>query len=261
MSISVGSLQVRYSGGAANTDQMNSLGGAVSTAPQGFVLSQETGAPNPTVGGVTIVNAMGNPVGAGTIRWTPANSTLYWRRFGGVAWLGTVISGNGVYTIGDNNGYLVVAVVAASLPINAVDSTVGVVNATNRTFDNVSPAQSLAGLVEYRCFYLRNTHASATAFSTTMWIKSQPVGDDTLSIALHPGGKNSTAVTIADEADSGNALSAITWVAPSTQGAGLVMGDLSAGDYYAFWMRRTVPPDTYNQVIENTSSLAFSALL
>jgi len=261
MTISVGDLQVRYSGGAANTDQMLSLGGAISTAPQGFVLSQETSVPNPLIGGFTIVNAMGNPEGAGTVRWVPSTDSLYWRRFGGVSWVGVGISGDGRYTLGDNNGYIVVDIVQASLPVSQVDTTVEVTNAANRTFDNVSPAQSLAGLVEYRCFYLRNTHASATAFSTTMWIKNQPVGDDTLSIALHPGGKNSSAATIADEADSGNVLSAITWAAPSAQGAGLVMGDLSAGDYYAFWMRRTVPPDTYNQVVQNTSALAFSALL
>ena len=261
MVISVGNLEVRYSGGAANTDQMLSLGGAISTAPTGFVLSQEAGPPDPAITGVTIVNAMGNPVGSGVLRWTPSNSGLLWRRYGGVSFIGVTIDGNGMYTLGDNNGYLIVDVVEASLPGTSLDCSVPVIRAVNRTFDNVSPAQSLVGLVEYRCFFLKNTAAIATAFSVKMWIRNQPVGDDTLSIALDPVGKNGTAIAIADEADSGNALSAITWAAPSTQAAGLEIGDLAPADFYPFWVRRTVPPDTYNQVIDNFSALAFSALL
>jgi hypothetical protein len=211
--------------------------------------------------GITIINAMGNPVGDGVLRWTPSNETLSWRRNGGVSFVGVPIPADGLYSLGDNNGYLVVDVVKASLPTGSLDATVPVIRAVNRTFDNVSPAQSLAGLVEYRCFYLSNTSASATAFGVTLWVKNQPVGDDTLSIALDPKGKNVTALTIANEEDSTNVLSAISWSAPSSQAAGLVIGDLAPDDYYAFWMRRTVPPDTYNQVVENHSSLAFSALL
>lgn len=259
--LSIGHVQVVYSGGAANNDQSASLGGAISTDAAKRVLSQEASAPDPTITGVTILDAMGNTEGAGTLRWNATNSQLLWRRYGGVLFHGVEISGNGQYTIGDPSGYLVVDVVAASLPVSTIDSTVIIVGAVNKTFDNISPAQSLSGYVDYRCFYVINTAAEGTAVDVRLWVKNQPIGDDSLSLALDPAGLNGTALTIADEEDTTNQLAGLSWSAPSSQATGIVIGDLTPGDYRAFWIRRTVPEDTYTQVVENKSSLGISALM
>lgn len=260
---SLGEMKVVYSGGPANTDQQTSLGGAISTAPQGSVISQLAGTPTPAISGVTILDARGHvSYGTGTLRWMHTTSTLYWKRPGGPTFIGLAISADGIVALGDASGYLIVQITVASLPSTvSIDSSVVIDPAVNKTFDNISPAQSLAGYTDYRCFYMKNTAASGTAIDVRMWIKKQPDGADTLQIALDPAGTNGTAMQLADEVDSTNVLSALTWSAPSTQSAALALGNLGPGEFRAFWVKRTVPVDTYTQVIENRSALAFSALV
>lgn len=261
MAISIGKLYVIHSGGAANTDQMLSLGGAISTAGSNKIQSQVATAPS-LVTGVTIIDAMGNALGAGTLRFNFSNGALQWVAFGGVEYNGPVISGDGIYTLGSVSGYLVVNVVAASLPGSTVQENITISNATNKTFDNITAQESLIGKTEYRCFYIKNTDTTNIAYDVRLWIKSQPIGDDTLSIALNAAGKNQTALgPLADEADSTNVLSGLVFSAPSLQVNGLLLGDLSPGDYYAFWMKRVIPPNTTQQVLNDTSSIGISASL
>lgn len=261
MAISIGKLYVVYSGGAANTSQQNSLGGAISTAGAKKVLSQNCTAPA-LVTGVTILDAMGNATGAGTLKWDFGTGALMWRPFGGVEYNGPVIAGNGIYTAGSVSGYVVMNVVAASLPGSTQQENLTISNVVNGTYDNISAQESLVGDIEYRCFYILNTDATNTAFDVRVWIKSQPLGADTLSICLNPGAKNTTAIgPLTTEGDGSGLLTALTFTAPSTQVAGLQMGDLLPGDYYAFWVRRTVPANTTTQVLHDTSSIGISSLI
>jgi hypothetical protein len=263
MAISIGDIQVVYSGGAGNTDQLLSLGGAISTAGGRRVVSQLATAPV-LVTGVTIIDAFGNSPGIGTLEYTHSTSALTWRPNGVPVATGVVLSGDGIYTLGTADGYLVVSVVYASRPTANVSDGITISNAPNRTFDNVSAMQSLAGLTEYRCFYIVNTAASGIAYSPKIWIKQQPVGADTLAIALDPTkSKNEVARgPLVDEADSTNVLSGLSFSAPSSQAAGLELTSaLAPGEYHHFWMRRVVPPDTTTQVINNHSSLGISALM
>lgn len=258
----IGELKVVYSGGASNTDQQLSIGGAISTASQAAVRSQLASPPSPAIAGLTILDARGHAsYGTGALRWTHTTNALSWKRPGGVTFAGSVFSTDGVYAIGDSGGYLIVQIVIANMPASSFDSSVDITPAINKTFDNISPTQSLLGYVDYRCFYLRNTATVGSAVDAKMWIKKQPDGEDTLSIALDPSGINGTALQLIDEEDSTTVLSGLTWSAPSTQSAGLLLGTLAAGDYRAFWVRRTVPVDTYTQVIEDRSAIAFSALV
>lgn len=259
---SVGELKVFYSGGAGNVDQQTSIGGARSTAGAGYVVSQLAGTPSPAITGVTILDARGHATyGTGTLRYIHTTASLLWKRPGGVSFLGLVATADGVYTLGDSSGYLIVSVTFASLPGIFIDASVTVSPAVNKTFDNISPTQSLAGYTDYRCMYLVNTAASGSAIDVKMWVKKQPDGADTLQIALDPAGLDGTALQLADETDSTSVLSAISWSAPTTQASGLSLGSIPPGSYRAFWIKRTVPVDTYTQVIENKSSLAFSALV
>lgn len=261
MAITIGDIRMVYSGGAANVTPVASLGGAISTAGGNLVRSQT--ATNPSaVTGVTIVEAMGNAEGQGVLRWDAGLSSLLWKPFGGVTFDGQTISANGRYVLGTTNGYLVVDVVFASLPGGTIQDNITIATAVLQVYDNISATESLNGDTEYRCFYIKNTHSTDSAFDVRLWIKAQPVGSDTLAIALDPNGKNAVARgPLTDEGDSTNVLTGIAFTAPSTYAAALTIGTLAAGDYYPFWMRRTVPPNTTVQVANDFSALGLSALM
>lgn len=259
--ISIGDLQVIYSGGAANTLQSASLGGAISTAGANKVVSQTTTAPT-NVTGVTILDAMGNALGNGTIKWSSGDSTLQWKPFGAAVFDSTVVSGNGNYTVGSSSGYIYVSVVFANLPASTVQDSITVDNAANKAFDNISAVESLSGDVEYRCFFIKNTSTTDIAYDVKVWVKAQPTGSDTLSICLDTNGLNAAARgPLANEQDSTAVLSGMTWVQPSSYANALTIGNLAPLDYHAFWIRRTVPNGTTTQQANDISALAISAMI
>ncbi len=261
MAISIGDLQIVLSGGAANTSQAASLGGAISTAGGGKVVSQNATAPS-SVTGVTILDAMGNAEGVGILKWDNGLQALLWKPFGGVTFDGPVITTNGVYTLGTTNGYMVVNVVFASLPVSTLQDSITISAAVNKVFDNISALESLNGDVEYRCLFVKNTHASQSAFDVRLWIKNQPVGSDTLALCLDANGKNAAARgPLVNEEDTTNVLTGYSFVSPSTYAAALVFGTLAPGDYYPFWVRRNVPLNTTVQVANDYSALALSSLI
>lgn len=105
-------------------------------------------------------------------------------------------------------------------------------------FDDIQSAESSAGDVEYRCIYVKNTHGSLTLQNAVIWIQTNTPSDDTVvAIALGGEGLNGTAETVLDEntAPSGESFSS-----PATKGAGLSLGNITAGSYYPIWVRRTV---------------------
>lgn len=259
MAISIGDLKFRLSGGGANTSPAASLGG-IMTAAATVKSQQATGVS--TVTGVTILDAMGNAEGVGTLRWDYATGILSWRPFGGVSYNGIVVPWSGTYTIGTQSGYLVVSVVAASLATELRTDAITVSNMPEQVFDNISATESLNGDVEYRCLYVENTHGADTAFDVRLWIRAQPVGADILHLALDPNGLNANARgPITDEQDSTGMLADITWTQPSSYATALVLGNMAPGDRRAFWIRRTVPEDTITAVANDYSSIAIAALI
>ncbi len=261
MAITIGDIRMVYSGGAANVSPVASLGGAISTAGGNTVRSQDATSPT-AVTGVTIVDAMGNAEGVGILRWDSALQTLFWKPFGGVTFDGAVVAANGRYTLGTTNGYMVVDVVFASLPASTIQDNITITTSPLKVYDNISAMESLNGDTEYRCFYIKNTHATDAAYDVRLWIKNQPIGADTLAIALDPNGKNAVARgPLANEEDTTNVLSGISFTAPSSYAAALVVGNLNAGDFYPFWMRRVVPANTTVQVVNDASALGLSALM
>ena len=177
--------------------------------------------------------------------------------------IGINITADGIYSIGDTNGFIVCDVTFASLPgTTQVDSDITIANATENAFDNVSALESLNGDVEYRCFYLKNTNPTDIAYDVRIWIKSQPTGPDELDIALDTGGKNVQAIgPLSNEEDGTNLLTGLSWSRPSTQATGLTLSNLSAGDYHAFWIRRTVLAETTQKEANDISSIGYSALV
>lgn len=105
-------------------------------------------------------------------------------------------------------------------------------------FDQVASAESSAGDVEYRCFYVHNAHGTLTLQNAVIWIQTNtPATDTTADIGLGTSAVNGTEQTVANES---TAPSGVTFSAPATEGAALSIGNIPAGQHKAVWVRRTI---------------------
>ncbi len=106
----------------------------------------------------------------------------------------------------------------------------------NSLFDDVSGAEEQAGDIEYRGVYVRNV-GDQPAVGVKVWLTDTTDGQTTIAIGLADEGVNATMETIANE---NTAPVGPTFSTPTTEGGGLSMGDIPAGQHYALWIRRTV---------------------
>lgn len=110
--------------------------------------------------------------------------------------------------------------------------------ALNNLFDDTNAAESKSGDTEYRCFCIKNTHATLTLVKPVIWVEQDSTSaDDTTAIALTSKSKNEAAETTANE---NTAPSGPSFSAPGNKESGISLPDLSAGDYIAVWVRRTI---------------------
>lgn len=113
-----------------------------------------------------------------------------------------------------------------------------VTDTLNNLWDDVSGAESSAGDIEYRCIYVLNNHGSLTLTAAKIWISSNTTSaDDTIDIALGGEGAGGTAETVANES---TAPAGETFSNPTSFAGGLSLGNLTAGQHYPIWIRRTV---------------------
>lgn len=104
--------------------------------------------------------------------------------------------------------------------------------------DMVTSAEALAGDIEYRCFYVKNTHATLTLQGAKIWIQANtPSSDTTLDIGLGTSAVNGTEQTVANES---TAPTGVTFSAAANEAGALSIGDLAPGATKAVWIRRTV---------------------
>jgi len=262
----IADLRPIYSGPTTDTGD-DSLGDEISTDAGKEILSQTASAPT-NVTGVVIDDAMANDAGDGTLAYTATGDLLSWTAPGtGAAYSTDVSAGNGTYVLGSPAGFLIVTVTYASLPVgDESDTDITIATRSNELWDNISALESLNGDVEYRCFYLLNTGAS-TLSDVRVWIRRQPTGQDEMDIALDPAGigdGSTDGVAIGplnDQEDSTDLLSALTFTRPASQSAGLVIGNIPAGDCAAVWMKRTVTSDTTQQELNDLCDIGYSALI
>lgn len=107
----------------------------------------------------------------------------------------------------------------------------------NDLFDDVSSAEAAAGDTEYRCIYVRNSHATLTLLTAKAFIQANTAGNR-IAIALGGEGKNGTAETIINE---NTAPVGETFSQPADYAGGLALGDLAPGETFPVWVRRTIP--------------------
>lgn len=111
-------------------------------------------------------------------------------------------------------------------------------NTTHNIWDVVSSAESSSGDTEYRCIYVKNTHASLTLQAAKIWINTNtPSADTAVRIALGTSAVNGTEQTIANE---NTAPSGVTWSTAANEGAALSIGNIPNGQHKAIWIERVV---------------------
>lgn len=252
-SINLAYLEIRLSGGASNADPNASLGGVMSSTR---VLSQSATLPS-NITGVVIDDAAGNAEGAGTLAFTAATSELTWTPNGGTAGAAVAVTEDGKYTIKGSAGYLLISVTVASLPGTDQTDSITIANLANKTFDDISKAESYYGDTEYRAFYLVNTHPTGTFIDVLQWIGAQPNGADSLEIALDTAGVGDGSTTGVAEsiADEGTSPVNPVFSAPTGTGDALSMGDLGPAQAHAFWQKRVCPAAVVTQTLADLSSL------
>lgn len=103
----------------------------------------------------------------------------------------------------------------------------------------VTGAQSTAGRTRYRAIYIKNTHGSLTYQSAKVWIGTDtPSADTDADVALSAQGLNATVTAIADEV---TAPASVTFTNGATsEGTGLSMGDIPAGQSYGLWIKNVI---------------------
>lgn len=119
-------------------------------------------------------------------------------------------------------------------------------------FSDVSAAEATAGSVKYRCYYVKNTGVD-TWFSVDVWVQTDtPSAGTEIDIGLDPAGAGNgvstgVATTVANET---TAPGGVVFTHP-TSSPGVSIGDLTAGQCAAVWLRRTVTAGATAAVIDN----------
>ena len=118
----------------------------------------------------------------------------------------------------------------------AVSSNGPTSNSLHNLFDVVTGSESLPGDIEYRCVALRNNHGSLTAQATKIYISVD--ASSYYDLALAGEGLNTQPESVANESTApvGESFSH-----PTTYAGGLSMGNIPSTQFYAYWIRRTVP--------------------
>lgn len=105
-------------------------------------------------------------------------------------------------------------------------------------FDDTGAPESAAGDTEYRAFYVHNNHATLTFTNAVIWLNAQTLGaGHAIAIGVGASAVNGVEQTIANE---DLAPATVVFTSPTTQGTGLALGSIPAGQHRAVWQRRVV---------------------
>jgi len=144
-------------------------------------------------------------------------------------------------TTSGSAGYSLASSAASSLG-KYVSTTTWDGTLINDLFQDLTVEDNTSGVVDYRCLFLLNNHATLTLGNAVLWIYSSVSGGADIAIGLDSTGStpktniSSQAVTIANV----NAVpSGVTFSTPTSKATGLNIGNLIDGNVYGIWIRRT----------------------
>ena len=252
----IADIELRLSGGASNTDPAASLGGIISSET---VKSQGLSG---TMAGVTLVDGSGNTAGNGTLTFTyngGTGRTLQWTPPGGSIGAAVVVDTDARYTLpgADDSQYIVVETVHTSLPGSDDSQTIAVTDLTNEIYDDIDKTESYDGRIEFRCLYLIN-NGDDTAVDPRLYVASGPSGADSLTLGMDPAGLNGTPSAVPAET---TAPAGVTFAAATDTATALAFGNLDPGEFYPFWLKRTVPAETQSGTASDVTQLAIVAVI
>lgn len=126
----------------------------------------------------------------------------------------------------------------------------------NDLFDDVSSAETVAGDIEYRGFYIKNENGSTALTDAKIYVSSDTTSaTEELDIGIAVEAVNVTMGTIANESA---APAGVTFTHPTTYAGGLALNSstgLTAGSFRGVWVRRSVTALTAAQA-NNSGTLA-----
>lgn len=116
--------------------------------------------------------------------------------------------------------------------------------AANNLFDDISGAENAGSVVDYRCFFVHNAHATLTLQNAVVYLDGgDPAGGADVAIAVDDVAPSALAATASQAAEVANEITAPTGVGafstPTTAGTGLALGDIGPGEVKAVWVRRS----------------------
>ncbi len=113
----------------------------------------------------------------------------------------------------------------------------------NNIFDDVSGAENAASTVDYRCIFVHNNHATLTLQNAVVYLSAETAGGTNLTLAVDniaASAKGSSSAQAAEIATETTAPSGVgSYSAPTTSATGLSLGNITAGQVRAFWIKRT----------------------
>lgn len=122
-------------------------------------------------------------------------------------------------------------------------STTQIADATlHALFGEISAAENSASTPQYKCFFVHNNNAQNALQNAVMYISAETAGGASVAIGVDPtaasavGSASAQAVTVANEE---TAPAGVTFSSPTTQGAGIALGSIPAGNVKAVWVRVT----------------------
>lgn len=137
-------------------------------------------------------------------------------------------------------------ILAQSNPNNSlggVTATTTIVDATlNNLFDNVTGDDNAASDVEYRAYFVHNSHLTLTWESVVMWISASVSGGAVACIAVDSfaastvGNISGSQMLVVATEDT--APVALTFTMPESKGAGISIGDLLPIEVRGVWIKR-----------------------
>jgi hypothetical protein len=239
--------------GDTQSDPNASLGGKRS----GTILESISASAPVNVTGVAIDEVPASSgTGSATLAFTATGATLAYTAPGDTAGAAVDVSTDGTYEIysNDSTKYMIVTVVAASLPGTDKSDTITLSSVAENLFDSVGSGEAQAGSTEYRAVMVKNDSAAAMN-SMVVWIETNtPFADDHAEIGIEAP----TAGAIQSVADEATAPASVTFSLADGEANGLSIGNLASGDVYGVWLKRVVS-STNQRYANNSLTFAFKA--
>lgn len=124
-----------------------------------------------------------------------------------------------------------------------ISTTQLVDNTLNNLFDDITGDENAQAIVDYRCIFIHNNHATLTLMSAVAWILSDVTGGATIAIATDNIAASAIASAAPQAATIANETTAPAGIGvfamPVTKATGIPLGNIGPGQCRAIWIRRT----------------------